>query len=60
MDVKSAFNNVNRAHLGKRMEAMGLEPNLIRWTKSFMMGSQVKIVLDRETGDASSVDTGIL
>ena len=36
MDVKSAFNNVSKAHLGKRMEALGVEPDLIRWTGSFM------------------------
>jgi hypothetical protein len=36
MDVKSAFNNVSKAQLGKRMEAQELEPDLIRWTDSFM------------------------
>jgi hypothetical protein len=30
MDVKSAFNNVSKAHLGQRMEALKLEPDLIR------------------------------
>jgi ribonuclease HI len=59
MDVKSAFNNVSKAHLGKRMEALELEPDLIRWANSFMTGRQVKLVLDGETGDASPVDTGI-
>jgi len=33
MDVKSAFNNVSKALLGKRMEALELEPDLIRWAK---------------------------
>jgi hypothetical protein len=41
MDVKSAFNNVNKTHLGKRTEALELEPDLIRWTDSFMTGRQV-------------------
>jgi len=59
MDVKSAFNNVRKAHLGRRMEALGLEPDLIRWTTSFMSDRQVKIVLDGETGEATPVDTGI-
>jgi len=59
MDVKAAFNNVSRAHLGKRMEALELEPDLIRWTDCFMTGRQVKLVLDGEIGDASPVDTGI-
>jgi hypothetical protein len=59
MDVKSAFNNASKAYLGKRMEILDLEPDLIRWTDSFMTGRQVKLVLDGETGDASPVDTGI-
>ena len=29
MDVKSAFNNANKALLGKRMEALELEPDFI-------------------------------
>jgi len=36
-DVKPAFNNVSKAHLNRRMEALELEPDLIRWTESFMM-----------------------
>jgi hypothetical protein len=59
MDVKSAFNNVSKTHLGKRMEVLELEPDLIRWTDSFMSGRQVKLVLDGETGEANPVDTGI-
>jgi len=38
MNVKSAFNNVSKALRGKRMEALELEPDLIRWTDSFMTG----------------------
>jgi len=30
MDIKSAFNNVSKSHLGRRMEALEIEPNLIR------------------------------
>jgi len=59
MDVKSAFNNVNKTHLGKRMQALGIEPDLIRWTGSFMSDRQVKLVLDSKTCEANPVDTGI-
>ena len=59
MDVKSAFNNVSKVHLGRRMEELGIEPDLIRWAVSFMTGRQIKLVLDGETGEASQVDTGI-
>jgi len=59
MDVKTPFNNVNKALLGKRMEALELEPDLIRWTHNFMTGRNVKLVLDCEAGDVSPIDTGI-
>jgi len=59
MDVKSAFNNVNKVLLGKRMEALELEPDLIRWTHNFMTGRKVKLVLDGKAWDASPINTGI-
>jgi len=59
MDVKSAFINVSKAHLGRRMEALEVESDLIRWTGSFMSDRQVKLVLDGEVGEANPVDTGI-
>jgi len=30
MDVKSAFNNVSKTHLGRRVEALKIGPDLIR------------------------------
>jgi len=59
MDVKSAFNNVSKPHLGKRMEALGIEADLIRWAMSFMSDRQVKIAQDGEVGKALPVDTGV-
>jgi hypothetical protein len=59
MDVKSAFNIVTKAHLGRRMEALDLEPDLTRWSMSFMSDRQVKILLDGEAGEAVPGDTGI-
>ena len=56
MDVKSAFNNASKAHLGRRMEMLGVEPDLIRWTDCFISDRQVKLVLG---GKGSPVDTGI-
>ena len=59
MDVKSAFNNVDKTVLGKRMEALGVEADLIRWTMSFMTDRRVRLVLDGEVGDPNAVDTGV-
>ena len=36
MDAKSAFNNVSKANLGRRMEALDIESDLIGWTGGFM------------------------
>ena len=59
MDVKSAFNNVSKIHLGKRMEVLGIEADLIWWMMSFMMDRKVRITLDGETGEAQAVETGV-
>ena len=59
MDVKSAFHNVSKTHLGKCMQVLGIEPDLIRWTSSFMSDCQVKLVLDGKTGEVNPVHTGI-
>jgi len=59
MDVKSAFNNVDKTFLGKWMEELELEADLIRWTMSFMSDRRVKLVLDGEIGDENPVDTSV-
>ena len=59
MDVKSAFNNVDKTFLGKRMEELGVEADLFRWTMSFTSERKVKLVLDGEVGEPNAVDTGV-
>jgi len=59
MDVKSAFNNVDKTFLGKWMEKLGVEVDLIQWTMIFMSDHQVKLVLDGETSEPYPVDTGL-
>jgi len=48
MDVKTAFNNVDMTFLGKRMEDLGMEADLIRWTMSFISDRRVRLVLDEK------------
>jgi len=59
MDIKSAFNNINKTHLRKHMQALGIETDVIRWTGSFVSDCQVKLVVDGKMGKANTVDTGI-
>ena len=50
MDVQSAFNNTSRELLAKRLEELGVEADLVRWTISFMTNRKVKLVLDGVEG----------
>jgi len=59
MDVKSAFNNVARGHLVRRLESMGIEPDMCRWVESFMTDRNVRIVIDGTVGQDRAVETGI-
>jgi len=59
MDVKSAFNNVSRGHLVGRMMELGVESDLVRWTKSFVSSRTVRLVLNGQEGGDHEVDAGI-
>jgi len=59
MDVKAAFNNVSRPVLGRRLEELGIEADLIRWTDSFMSDRKVKLVLEGKEGEEYEVETGV-
>jgi len=50
MDVKSAFNNVSRPILSRRLGELGIEPDLVRWTDSFMSDRKVRLVLEGREG----------
>jgi len=59
MDVKAAFNNVSRQVLTWRLGELGIEPDLIRWTDSFMGDRRVKLVLEGREGEKYEVETGV-
>jgi hypothetical protein len=59
MDVKSAFNNVDKKLLRKRIGELGVEADLIRSTMSFISDRRVKLVLDGEVGKPNTVDIGV-
>jgi len=59
MDVKAAFNNVSRQILSRRLGELGIEPDLVRWTDSFMSDRKVKLVLEGREGEEYEVETGV-
>ena len=59
MDVQAAFNNTDSQLLRRRMGALDIQQDLIRWTGSFMRNQKVHLVLDETEGEVYEVDTGI-
>jgi len=59
MDIKSAFNNVSRSHLCQRMATLGVDPDLVRWTDSFMQDRRIRLEMEGRTGAEHSIESGI-
>jgi len=59
MDVEAAFNNVSRQVLSRRLDELGIELDLVRWTDSFMSGRKVKLVMEGREGEEHEVETGV-
>ena len=59
MDAKSGFNNIARGHLVRRLESMGIEPDICRWVESSMTDRNIRIVTDGAEGQDRAVETGI-
>jgi hypothetical protein len=50
LDVRSAFDRVNRKQLLKRMTQVGMSGNIIRWVDSFLSDRRAMLVIDGRTG----------
>ena len=59
MDVKGAFDYVSRAKLVQRMKDLGIDDDLIGWTKSFLTNRSVELVIDGFTNPRQKVESGI-
>ena len=58
LDIVGAFDRVDPARLGKRMEECGLDGDLRRWTQSFLANRKILLVIDGHQGPESAV-TGL-
>ena len=59
MDVKRAFDHVSRAQLAQRMADLGIDDDLIGWTKSFLTDRWVELIIDGYINAKQKVETGI-
>jgi ribonuclease HI len=58
VDIKGAFDHIEKGKLIKRLQELQLPPPLILWTHSFLTGRTAAIKLDGQKGDQQSVPTG--
>jgi hypothetical protein len=56
MDIKGAFLSVAKGNLIKRLEDMGFEVDVCRWTESFMSNRKATIKMDRRKGEVMDME----
>lgn len=59
MDVKGAFDHVSKTKLVERMMELGIDGDLIRWTRSFLTDRRVQLVINGHTNREQDIETGI-
>lgn len=59
MDVKGAFDHVSKVELLRKMLDLGIDGDLIKWTKSFLSDRKVQLVIDGHENREREVETGI-
>jgi hypothetical protein len=59
LDVKGAFDRVNKQKLIWRMIQVGIAGNVVRWVDSFLSDRQATLVIDGRTGETRSIQAGL-
>jgi hypothetical protein len=57
LDVKGAYDRVNKQLLLKRVVEVGIAGNILRWVESFLSGRRVMLVIDGRTGKTHECTT---
>jgi hypothetical protein len=55
LDVKGAFDRVDKQRLLRRMIQVGVAGNIVRWVDSFLSGLRAMLVIDERTGETRSI-----
>jgi hypothetical protein len=59
IDVKGAFDRVDKTQLLQRMMQVGIAGNIVRWVDSFLSNRRAMLVIDGRTGDARAIQAGL-
>jgi hypothetical protein len=59
LDVKGAFDRVDKTHLLKRMILVGIAGNIVRWVDSFLSNRRAMLVIDGRTGETCAIQAGL-
>lgn len=58
MDVKGAFDHVSRSQHLKRMIELGIDGDLVAWTRSFLTDRKIQLVIDGHENKEREIETG--
>ena len=59
IDVKEAFDHVSRSQLLKHMIELGIDGDLVAWTRSFLTDRKIQIIIDGHENKEREIETGI-
>lgn len=59
LDVKGAFDRVNKQILISRMIQVGIAGNIVRWVDSFLSDRRAVLVIDGRMGETRSIQAGL-
>ncbi len=59
MHIKGAFDHVSKSQLLTHMIDLGIDTDLVAWTKSFFTDRKIQLVIDRHDNKVRDIETGI-
>jgi hypothetical protein len=59
LDVKGAFDRVNKKQLLNRMVQVGMAGNVVRWVDSFLSDRRAMLVIDGRTSETRNIQAGL-
>jgi len=60
LDVKGAFDHVDKSRLLQTMQSLGLPQSLVKWTQTFLEECAICLAFDSQIEDFIEIETGVL